>query len=99
MARRRRKKNPVNANIVATNNPIYERWKLPATQLLDRIGEYENPAFLLVVSAREYSEKAGGIVPVESVIISDDRILGHLIDLANTEYMRRFEQGDEEGVM
>lgn len=88
----------MNANIVATNNPIYERWKLPATQLLDRIGEYENPAFLLVVSALEYNEKAGGVVPVEAVIVSDGRMLGHLIETANNEYIRRFERGDDEGV-
>lgn len=78
--------------IVATNRPttIYERKKLAAIQLLDRIGKYEDPAFMLVVSAREYDAKADAAIPITQVLVSDERMQSALIDEAQNDYVARF---------
>lgn len=66
-------------------------------QLLDRIGAHDDPAFLLVVSARQYDDRTSSMQPVELVMVSDDRMLGHLIDLADKFHEQRFEDDGEEG--
>lgn len=102
MSRRRRRRKsaqkPVPANAVATTISIFDRYKLGAVQLLDRIAEYDDPAFLLVVSARTLDETADFLVPVECVVTSDPRMLSHMIDIADREHLRQFGQAGEDEV-
>lgn len=93
----RQPQKPSSTTVVATNISLFERWKLGAVQLLDRIGAHDDPAFLLVVSARQYDDRTSSMQPVELVMVSDDRMLGHLIDLADKFHEQRFEDDGEEG--
>lgn len=84
--------------VVTVNEPttIYDRMKLGAVQLLDHVGKFEDPGFMLVVSARECNPKTNVVTPFEVTFTSDSRMHWAFIEQAQKDYCAR--DGGKEGI-